>query len=78
GPPPLTQNLAAATAGPTGGAQTVMAAAALDVDARKRGDWIKVETRGSVGAETTLPAEERAAAAGVRVAAGRGVGLSGV
>lgn len=34
------------------------AEAALEGEAKKRGHWIKVETRGSVGAKNALTAEE--------------------
>lgn len=55
----MTKKIVAVTACPTGVAHTFMAAEALEIEARKRGDWIKVETRGSVGAKNTLTAEER-------------------
>ncbi len=47
----MTKKIVAVTACPTGVAHTFMAAEALEIEARKRGDWIKVETRGSVGAK---------------------------
>ncbi|MDN6682847.1 MAG: fructose PTS transporter subunit IIB, partial [Enterobacterales bacterium] len=40
----------AVTACPTGVAHTFMAAEAIEAEAKKRGWWVKVETRGSVGA----------------------------
>lgn len=65
------------TACPTGVAHTFMAAEALEIEARKRGDWIKVETRGSVGAKNTLTAEEIAQADVVIIAADIELDLSG-
>ncbi|HCM0302882.1 TPA: PTS transporter subunit EIIC [Salmonella enterica] len=65
----MTKKIVAVTACPTGVAHTFMAAEALEIEARKRGDWIKVETRGSVGAKNTLTAEEIAQADVVIIAA---------
>ena len=52
----------AVTACPTGIAHTFMAAEALEDAANKKGFKIKVETRGSIGAENELTADEIAAA----------------
>lgn len=49
----------------------------VEIEARKRGDWIKVETRGSVGAKNTLTAEEIAQADVVIIAADIELDLSG-
>lgn len=54
----MSKRIVAITACPTGVAHTFMAAEALELEAKKRGHWIKVETRGSVGAKNTLTAEE--------------------
>ncbi|MGB5445755.1 MAG: fructose-specific PTS transporter subunit EIIC [Psychromonas sp.] len=54
----MSKRIVAITACPTGVAHTFMAAEALMLEAQKRGDWIKVETRGSVGAKNTLTADE--------------------
>jgi len=59
----------AITACPTGGAHTFMAAEAIESEAKKRGWWVKVETRGSVGAGNAITPEEVAAADLVIVAA---------
>ena len=59
----------AVTACPTGVAHTFMAAEAIEVEAKKRGWWVKVETRGSVGAGNEITPEEVAAADLVIVAA---------
>ncbi|CCG87751.1 PTS fructose transporter subunit IIBC [Erwinia piriflorinigrans] len=59
----------AVTACPTGVAHTFMAAEAINTEAKKRGWWVKVETRGSVGAGNVITAEEVAAADLVIVAA---------
>ncbi|NLS13302.1 PTS fructose transporter subunit IIBC [Vibrio sp. SM6] len=64
-----TQRIVAITACPTGVAHTFMAAEALEGEAKKRGIEIKVETRGSVGAQNQLTAEEIAAADIVIIAA---------
>lgn len=63
------QRIVAITACPTGVAHTFMAAEALEGEAKKRGYWVKVETRGSVGAKNALTAEEIAAADLVIIAA---------
>ncbi|MIU54014.1 PTS fructose transporter subunit IIBC [Salmonella enterica subsp. enterica serovar Agona str. SL483] len=73
----MTKKIVAVTACPTGVAHTFMAAEALEIEARKRGDWIKVETRGSVGAKNTLTAEEIAQADVVIIAADIELDLSG-
>lgn len=39
----MTKKIVAVTACPTGVAHTFMAAEALEIEARKRGDWIKVK-----------------------------------
>lgn len=44
------KRIVAITACPTGVAHTFMAAEAIETEAKKRGWWVKVETRGSVGA----------------------------
>jgi len=54
----MSKRIVAITACPTGVAHTFMAAEALEVEAKKRGFWIKVETRGSVGAKNALTADE--------------------
>jgi PTS system fructose-specific IIC component len=54
----MSKRIVAITACPTGVAHTFMAAEALEEEAKKRGFWIKVETRGSVGAKNALTAEE--------------------
>lgn len=63
------QRIVAITACPTGVAHTFMAAEAIEEEAKKRGHWVKVETRGSVGAKNALTAEEIAAANLVVIAA---------
>ncbi|KOC89341.1 PTS fructose transporter subunit IIBC [Winslowiella iniecta] len=63
------KRIVAITACPTGVAHTFMAAEAIQTEATKRGWWVKVETRGSVGAGNTITAEEVAAADLVIVAA---------
>lgn len=73
----MTKKIVAVTACPTGVAHTFMAAEALEIEASKRGDWIKVETRGSVGAKNTLTAEEIAQADVVIIAADIELDLSG-
>lgn len=57
------------TACPTGVAHTFMAAEAIETEAKKRGWWVKVETRGSVGAGNAITPEEVAQADLVIVAA---------
>lgn len=63
------KRIVAITACPTGVAHTFMAAEAIETEAKKRGWWVKVETRGSVGAGNAITAEEVAAADLVIVAA---------
>jgi len=46
------------TACPTGVAHTYMAAEAIEGEAKKRGWWVKVETRGSVGTGNAITDEE--------------------
>ena len=71
---PVTSNsgpkrIVAITACPTGVAHTFMAAEAIETEAKKRGWWVKVETRGSVGAGDAITPEEVAQADLVIVAA---------
>ncbi|GAA3885245.1 PTS fructose transporter subunit IIBC [Gibbsiella dentisursi] len=61
--------IVAVTACPTGVAHTFMAAEAIETEAKKRGWWVKVETRGSVGAGNVITPEEVEAADLVVVAA---------
>ncbi|EMP2576151.1 PTS fructose transporter subunit IIBC [Serratia marcescens] len=63
------KRIVAITACPTGVAHTFMAAEAIESEAKKRGWWVKVETRGSVGAGNPITPEEVAAADLVIVAA---------
>lgn len=63
------KRIVAVTACPTGVAHTFMAAEAIESEAKKRGWWVKVETRGSVGAGNAISEEEVAAADLVIVAA---------
>jgi PTS system fructose-specific IIC component len=63
------KRIVAVTACPTGVAHTFMAAEAIESEAKKRGWWVKVETRGSVGAGNAITPEEVAAADLVLVAA---------
>ncbi len=63
------KRVVAVTACPTGVAHTFMAAEAIETEAKKRGWWVKVETRGSVGAGNAITPEEVAAADLVIVAA---------
>lgn len=56
------KRIVAVTACPTGVAHTFMAAEAIEEEAKKRGWWCKVETRGSVGVGNELTAEEIAQA----------------
>ncbi|MEI2263781.1 PTS fructose transporter subunit IIBC [Erwinia sp. CGal63] len=63
------KRIVAVTACPTGVAHTFMAAEAIDAEAKKRGWWVKVETRGSVGAGNAITPEEVAEADLVIVAA---------
>lgn len=52
------KRVVAITACPTGVAHTFMAAEAIESEAKKRGWWVKVETRGSVGAGNAITPEE--------------------
>ncbi|WP_022939908.1 PTS fructose transporter subunit IIBC [Psychromonas hadalis] len=52
------KKIVAITACPTGVAHTFMAAEALEVEAKRQGHIIKVETRGSVGAKNQLTAQD--------------------
>ncbi|MEH2920124.1 PTS fructose transporter subunit IIBC [Samsonia erythrinae] len=52
------KRIVAVTACPTGVAHTFMAAEAIESEAKKRGWWAKVETRGSVGAGNAITPEE--------------------
>ena len=63
------KRIVAITACPTGVAHTFMAAEAIETEAKKRGWWVKVETRGSVGAGNAITPEEVAQADLVIVAA---------
>lgn len=63
------KRIVAVTACPTGVAHTFMAAEAIESEAKKRGWWVKVETRGSVGAGNVITPEEVAEADLVLVAA---------
>ena len=54
----MSKRIIAVTACPTGVAHTFMAAEALLTAAKKQGDEIKVETRGSVGARNELTEDE--------------------
>ncbi len=63
------KRIVAVTACPTGVAHTFMAAEAIETEAKKRGWWVKVETRGSVGAGNAITPEEVAQADLVMVAA---------
>ncbi|EOC0000037.1 PTS fructose transporter subunit IIBC [Cronobacter sakazakii] len=63
------KRIVAVTACPTGVAHTFMAAEAIETEAKKRGWWVKVETRGSVGAGNAIAPEEVAQADLVIVAA---------
>ncbi|EMB4111484.1 PTS fructose transporter subunit IIBC [Serratia nevei] len=63
------KRIVAITACPTGVAHTFMAAEAIESEAKKRGWWVEVETRGSVGAGNAITPEEVAAADLVIVAA---------
>lgn len=57
-----TKRIVAVTACPTGVAHTFMAAEAIELEAKKRGWWCKVETRGSVGVGNELTPDEVASA----------------
>lgn len=63
------KRIVAVTACPTGVAHTFMAAEAIETEAKKRGWWVKVETRGSVGTGNAVTPEEIAQADLVFVAA---------
>ncbi|WP_392562739.1 PTS fructose transporter subunit IIBC [Orbus sturtevantii] len=71
-----TKRIVAITACPTGVAHTFMAAEAIEAEAKKRGWWCKVETRGSVGVGNELTAEDVASADIVIVACDIDVDLS--
>lgn len=64
------------TACPTGVAHTFMAAEAIEEEAKAEGLWVKIETRGSVGAKNQLTAEEIAQADLVIIAADIDVDMS--
>ncbi|WP_407333046.1 PTS fructose transporter subunit IIBC [Enterovibrio sp. 27052020O] len=64
------------TACPTGVAHTFMAAEAVEDEAKAQGMWVKIETRGSVGAKNQLTAEEIAQADLVFLAADIEVDMS--
>ncbi|MFC3395938.1 PTS fructose transporter subunit IIBC [Brenneria rubrifaciens] len=70
------KRVVALTACPTGVAHTFMAAEAIETEAKKRGWWVKVETRGSVGAGNAITPEEVEQADLVIVAADIEVDLS--
>ncbi|MDY0393582.1 fructose PTS transporter subunit IIB [Virgibacillus halophilus] len=67
------KKLAAVTNCPAGIAHTYMSAEALQREAEKRGDTMKVETQGSVGVENELTSENIAQADYIIIAAGRGM-----
>ncbi|MFD1802399.1 PTS fructose transporter subunit IIBC [Mixta tenebrionis] len=67
--PQAMKRIVAITACPTGVAHTFMAAEAIETEAKKRGWWVKVETRGSVGAGNPITPQEVAEADLVIVAA---------
>ncbi len=70
------RRIVAVTACPTGVAHTFMAAEAIETEAKKRGWWVKVETRGSVGAGNAITPDEIEQADLVLVAADIEVDLS--
>ncbi|WP_315707727.1 PTS fructose transporter subunit IIBC [Brenneria uluponensis] len=74
--PSAAKRIVAITACPTGVAHTFMAAEAIETEAKKRGWWVKVETRGSVGAGNPITPEEVEQADLVIVAADIEVDLS--
>lgn len=74
--PTAAKRIVAVTACPTGVAHTFMAAEAIESEAKKRGWWVKVETRGSVGAGNPISQEEVEQADLVIVAADIEVDLS--
>lgn len=55
---PSVPRIVAVTACPTGVAHTLMAAEAIEQEAKKRSWWVKVEARGSVGAGNAITSEE--------------------
>ncbi|CZF78739.1 PTS system fructose-specific EIIBC component [Grimontia celer] len=60
--PSAQKRIVGITACPTGVAHTFMAAEAVEEEAKAQGMWVKIETRGSVGAKNQLTDEEVAAA----------------
>ena len=70
------KRIVAVTACPTGVAHTFMAAEAIETEAKKRGWWVKVETRGSVGAGNAITPEEVAEADLEMCIRDRGCGMS--
>lgn len=70
------KRLVAITACPTGVAHTFMSAEAIEQEAKRRGWWVKAETRGSAGAGNTLSDEDISQADLVLVAADIDVDLS--
>ncbi|KKD58213.1 PTS fructose transporter subunit IIBC [Grimontia sp. AD028] len=60
--PSTQKRIVGITACPTGVAHTFMAAEAVEEEAKAQGMWVKIETRGSVGAKNQLTEEEIAAA----------------
>ncbi|VFP78734.1 PTS system fructose-specific EIIB'BC component [Candidatus Erwinia haradaeae] len=70
------KRIIAVTACPTGIAHTFMAAEAINNEAKKRGWWIKVETRGSVGVGNVITDDEVKLADLVIVAADIDIDLS--
>ncbi|WOA51885.1 PTS fructose transporter subunit IIBC [Dickeya solani] len=74
--PATAKRIVAVTACPTGVAHTFMAAEAIESEAKKRGWWVKVETRGSVGAGNPISPEDVEQADLVIVAADIEVDLS--
>lgn len=70
------KRIVAVTACPTGVAHTFMAAEAIEEEAKKRGWWCKVETRGSVGVGNELTPEDVASADVVIVACDIDVNLN--
>ncbi|AUI88034.1 PTS fructose transporter subunit EIIBC [Vibrio azureus] len=55
---PTSTNIVAVTSCPTGIANTFMTAEALEEECRRRGDHIRIETRGSIGTKQTLLPQE--------------------